>query len=98
MIKITKQMVDAAAVVLNRRLAQNQGLAGVSRDMLEAALVFLDEGHEVRLQHLEKWAHEPFDFTDLIKRLETLERAHPGLYQKRDNPDSDYDMDRYSAR
>lgn len=57
----------------------------------------LDELEE-RLKKLEKWTHEPFDFTDLIKRLETLERAHPGLYQKRDNPDSDYDMDRYSAR
>lgn len=29
---------------------------------------------EERLEALEKWAHEPFDFTDLIKRIVALER------------------------
>lgn len=30
---------------------------------------------EQRLDKVEKLAHEPFDFTDLIKRLETLEQS-----------------------
>lgn len=29
---------------------------------------------EERIAKLEKWAHEPFDFNDLISRLERLER------------------------
>jgi hypothetical protein len=31
--------------------------------------------HESRLAALERWAHEPFDFSDLIRRIEALERA-----------------------
>lgn len=35
---VTEKMIEAAARVLNRRLADGSGLHGVSRDMLEAAL------------------------------------------------------------
>ena len=32
------------------------------------------KNHEERLKKLEEWAHEPYDFTDLIRRVETLEK------------------------
>jgi hypothetical protein len=37
-IAVTDEMAEAAARVLNKRLAERKGLHGVSRDMLEAAL------------------------------------------------------------
>lgn len=35
---VSEKMIDAAARVLNKRLAEGNGLHGVSRDMIEAAL------------------------------------------------------------
>ncbi|RVL48456.1 hypothetical protein CN138_08995 [Sinorhizobium meliloti] len=37
-IEVTETMIDAAARVLNKRLAEGSGLHGVSRDIIEAAL------------------------------------------------------------
>jgi hypothetical protein len=37
-VKVTEEMAEKAAMVLNKRLASGNGLHGVSRDMLEAAL------------------------------------------------------------
>jgi chromosome segregation ATPase len=32
---------------------------------------------ERRIEKLEEWAHEPFDFTKLVQRIERLEAALP---------------------
>lgn len=50
----------------------------VRRKMIEEeirkALVATKQTFESRIAALEELAHEPFDFTDLIRRLEALER------------------------
>lgn len=33
-----------------------------------------DEALEKRIKTLEKWAHKPFDFSELIARIERLEK------------------------
>jgi hypothetical protein len=35
-----------------------------------------------RVAKLEAWAHEPFDFSDLIRRIERLENVTAGLVQE----------------
>ncbi|PDT86528.1 hypothetical protein [Sinorhizobium sp. BJ1] len=46
---VTEKMAEAAARVLNKRLAEENGLHGVSRDMIEAALAVQES--ELRLSN-----------------------------------------------
>jgi hypothetical protein len=85
-IVVTDKMTDAAARVLNKRLADGSGLHGVSRAMLEAALAVVeddppfDPATPVRIRKGCRWKSGPVTIhmidgrTALVSRTNSISR------------------------
>lgn len=69
-----KEVHDAALKAARHTGEQNWWPTAVGA-AIDTAWDMARAGIDERLQKLEAWAHEPFDFTALIERLEAVEEA-----------------------